>query len=576
MVTPASWLDLPAAEAEQQLVESLASARAAGLLPAQAQALITLGRVRGPQGREADALAAFAEARALTRQLGDATLQAQVDIAQAWHDVDYGHHARALAACRQAAEKARLRGDDLALRQTGFVTASSLVHLGEHDLAVEHFEESRVALLASPGGLSPASLRRRHGRYLTGLAQAWLMRAGLLLEAGGRQAAGDAFVRARQYSEQACESLLDASPRQWAPALFGLQRVLLEAGEIALARQWAQRPVGVPLHEAPPGSLAMAQLVLGQAMVDLRAGDVEPATILRRLQALDGATHPRVVAGDLRLALLRCLFEAHEQAGQYEQALNCQHQWAEQKARLRGRLAAEHGRWTAETLAAWRSEADAVVTTAFRAPLRQAVQRLDAALADAGGAAMAGTSLARARHSVGRAIDIADQYLGVMRAEHLRAEDMQVLDLAALVDDVCEQMAPPAGASVRLVREVERPMRVRGDRVLLMRALANLMSNAFKHAPADSAVHVGLCARGSEVRLSVADRGPGMPLDMRARLFQRFATGAVRKGNGLGLAMVARVARLHGARTVVDSEPGQGTAVALVLARVSEEGGDGG
>jgi signal transduction histidine kinase len=51
------------------------------------------------------------------------------------------------------------------------------------------------------------------------------------------------------------------------------------------------------------------------------------------------------------------------------------------------------------------------------------------------------------------------------------------------------------------------------------------------------------------------------------RLFQRFATGAVRKGNGLGLALVARAARVHRARITVDSEPGRGTAVTLIIAR---------
>jgi two-component system sensor histidine kinase PrrB len=66
-------------------------------------------------------------------------------------------------------------------------------------------------------------------------------------------------------------------------------------------------------------------------------------------------------------------------------------------------------------------------------------------------------------------------------------------------------------------------------------------------------------------RLSVADAGPGLPLDMRARLFQRFATGAVRKGNGLGLAMVARAARVHQARITVDGESGLGTVVTLTL-----------
>lgn len=220
-------------------------------------------------------------------------------------------------------------------------------------------------------------------------------------------------------------------------------------------------------------------------------------------------------------------------------------------------------------MTAWRTEAQAVIRTVVRAPLQQASQELQALAGDARGTAPAGrTGLQRASHSVQRAVDIADQYLGVIRAEHLRPEDLSVLDLAALVDDVCEQMAPPPGTPVRLERELHRPTFVRGDTALLMRALGNLMSNAFKHAPAGTAVTVTLAPVEGGALLSVADRGPGLALDMRARLFQRFSTSAVRKGNGLGLAMVARAARVHGARIEVDSEPGCGTTVRLLLEAV--------
>jgi signal transduction histidine kinase len=565
------WLDLPADEAEQGLNERVARARQADEPQLLAQGLLWLGRVLAPQGRENAAAAALDEAKLLADQLRDDALAAQIGISQAWNDADFGHHARALAACRAVAEKARARGDDLALRQANFVTATTLVHLGEHDLAVEHFEEARVALLAQPGRLTDAEVRHRHGRYMAGLAQAWLMRAGLLQEAGGRQAATDAFERARQASERACEDLVDAVPRLSAPALFGLQRVLLEAGEVDAARGWMQRVASAAPGGAPPDSIAFAQQTLGRAMVDLRASDVDAGSIIQGLEALQSVRHPRVVAGDLRLALLRCLYEACEQDGRYEQALQYQQQWGETKARIRGRVAAEHGQWTTQTLTAWRNEADDVVKTALREPLRRAAQQLHALQGTAAMDPEATTSFARARHSVARAIDIADQYLGVMRAEHLRQEEMQAIDLSTLVEDVCEQTSPPQGASVKLALDIEPRVRVRGDRVLLMRALGNLLSNAFKHAPAETAVRVDLAQLGDEVRLRVSDKGPGMALDMRARLFQRFATGSVRKGNGLGLAMVARVARLHGARIEVDSEPGLGTEISLLL-----EGASGG
>jgi two-component system, OmpR family, sensor kinase len=65
--------------------------------------------------------------------------------------------------------------------------------------------------------------------------------------------------------------------------------------------------------------------------------------------------------------------------------------------------------------------------------------------------------------------------------------------------------------------------------------------------------------------LSVSDQGPGLPLAMRTRLFERYASGRGDGGNGLGLALVARVARLHGARVAVQTQAGQGTTVSLSM-----------
>lgn len=420
-----------------------------------------------------------------------------------------------------------------------------------------------MMLRSAPGALNEGDRRVAMGRYATGQAQAWLMRGGLLLEAGGRDAASEAFARARTLSEQACEVLSDASPRFGQPALFGLVRVLLETGDEVGAKRWMQRVSDAA--RPPAGSLALAHARLSEAMLDLRAGDSDPHRVLNRLADVDRVAHPRVRSGDLQLALLRCRFEAHEQAGQPESALECQRRWSETKSRLRTRVAREHSLWSRGMLAQWRAEADEVVTYALREPLQHAVAALSTVAEVDAGSRVGQSALRRAEHSVKRAIDIADQYLSVMRAEHIRAEDLGLIDLSALVDDVCEQMAPAPGSDVALQRRVEDSVLIQGDDVLLMRALGNLLSNAFKHAPPRSTVAVELVRVPDGARLSVSDAGPGLPLEMRARLFQRFATGAVRKGNGLGLAMVARAARVHQARITVDSELGSGTTVGITL-----------
>jgi signal transduction histidine kinase len=180
--------------------------------------------------------------------------------------------------------------------------------------------------------------------------------------------------------------------------------------------------------------------------------------------------------------------------------------------------------------------------------------------------------LETAIQNIRNSLDIADHHLMMTRAENLSLDVLGVLDLAELTDDVCEQMSGPATAEVHLEREIEFNIPIQGDRKLLMHSLSNLLSNAFKYAPPGSTVRVRLARQpdGLEACLSVIDQGPGLPASMRTRFFQRFAgtVNARPQGSpqGLGLALVARTARLHGARIAVHAIADQGTTVSLFFA----------
>ncbi|HSI56575.1 MAG TPA: HAMP domain-containing sensor histidine kinase [Ideonella sp.] len=559
-----SWdtlLDASPEAALRQVAQAQRAARSAGDGAGDVRARLAEALVRDGDGDPA-AASRFEQAEQQAEALGDALLLVSVRLAQARSLADHGHYAAALARCRLAIDSARALGATAWTRQALHASAVSLSFLGEHELAVETFEESRLLLFAAgrPAQAELAALG-------AGQAQAWLMRGWLLRQAGSEEPALQAFQRALTLAEEACGALVGASAGRCQPALDVLVRALLALDQAAAARQWAQRLLRVSASPRP-GTLAWGMAQLTQARLALQERS-DPAQTLAQLHALEALPHPRVRRGDLRLGLLRCLYETHALAGDPRAALATQQAWAQTQNRWRAALSQQHARWTADTMNALRSDAAEFVTHDLRAPLAVALGELQAVSGQQwGGTSAAVDSLQRAGHGVRRAMDIADKYLIVIRAEHLRSEDLQVFDLAELADDVCEQMAPPAGADVRLEREIEWGVRVRGDRILLMRALANLLSNAFKHAPPGSAVTVRLARQDDGVWLSVADQGAGLPLDMRARLFQRFATGAVRKGNGLGLAMVARVARLHDARIAVDSEPGHGTRVSMVLSPV--------
>lgn len=110
---------------------------------------------------------------------------------------------------------------------------------------------------------------------------------------------------------------------------------------------------------------------------------------------------------------------------------------------------------------------------------------------------------------------------------------------------------------------------VNADPVRLERILANLLGNAFKHAGPDVPVLVSAVPHGDEVRITVADGGPGIdPADL-PRIFERFyqGHGAAREGLGLGLYIARTLVEAHGGHIDVESGPGRGAAFNFTLPR---------
>jgi signal transduction histidine kinase len=110
--------------------------------------------------------------------------------------------------------------------------------------------------------------------------------------------------------------------------------------------------------------------------------------------------------------------------------------------------------------------------------------------------------------------------------------------------------------------------RVAGDAGQLGRLVRNLADNAARHA--SSAVELGVTSADGTVRVTVADDGPGIPPAAQERVFERFtrlddARARDGGGAGLGLAIVAEVARAHGGSVRIDDRPGGGTLVVVDL-----------
>lgn len=112
---------------------------------------------------------------------------------------------------------------------------------------------------------------------------------------------------------------------------------------------------------------------------------------------------------------------------------------------------------------------------------------------------------------------------------------------------------------IHVEQAIEPGLVVRGDAHLLRLAAFNLIDNALKHSPADAAVRVTLAARNAAIEMVVADEGPGVAPDNRARLFRRYARGEEAEPGvgGLGLSVVAWVVERHGGQVrLLDSLSG--------------------
>jgi signal transduction histidine kinase len=132
------------------------------------------------------------------------------------------------------------------------------------------------------------------------------------------------------------------------------------------------------------------------------------------------------------------------------------------------------------------------------------------------------------------------------------------LELAELLAQLGELYGPLADEK-QIELEIEsEPVEVWADRELLARAVANLLENAIRHAPAGGRVRLDLRRSPGGAILEVADSGPGVPAQDREWIFERFTQrDASRSGGGcgLGLPIVRMVARLHGGDVEVGDSP---------------------
>jgi signal transduction histidine kinase len=198
----------------------------------------------------------------------------------------------------------------------------------------------------------------------------------------------------------------------------------------------------------------------------------------------------------------------------------------------------------------------------LRTPLNRLRNRLEETLRHLDPAGREASEIEAAMRETDQIIQTFNALLLIAEADSgVTRGSMSPIDLAPIADDVAELYAPlaeekgvvleirPAGSTV-----------IEGNRSLISQALANLVDNAIKYTPSGGHIVVWPEMTPEGVDLIVADTGPGIPAEERARVVERFVRLEASRnspGTGLGLSLVAAVARLHGARLILeDNGPG--------------------
>ena len=166
----------------------------------------------------------------------------------------------------------------------------------------------------------------------------------------------------------------------------------------------------------------------------------------------------------------------------------------------------------------------------------------------------------------------------VMDAASIDADEITYrfapVDLRDVVQDAIElalQAEPHRRFDVELGEE---PVIVEADASRLRQVLTNLLDNASKSSPVDAPVTVALTPGPQSVTVSVHDRGAGIAVDERERVFEKFTRGrqGVTRGSGLGLYIARRIVTAHGGRIWVEDTEGPGASVAFSIpVRVAAE-----
>jgi heavy metal sensor kinase len=204
----------------------------------------------------------------------------------------------------------------------------------------------------------------------------------------------------------------------------------------------------------------------------------------------------------------------------------------------------------------------------LRTPLALLRTELELALRHAVSREELRTAIRSSSLEVDRLTQLAEDLLLIARSDRGKlALKLETLDAAELLSTVATRFQWRADEARRsLTRETESGAQIRGDRLRLEQALANLVDNALRHG--EGRIRLAATASNGGVELHVQDEGRGFPAQFLDSAFERFARpqrGREGAGSGLGLSIVRAIVEAHGGEAHAANSPDGGADVWLVL-----------
>jgi len=198
----------------------------------------------------------------------------------------------------------------------------------------------------------------------------------------------------------------------------------------------------------------------------------------------------------------------------------------------------------------------------LRSPLNRIINRLDAGLRAIDGENPARKLLEK---NIVDMQELVGTFNSILKISELEANtefrSFEECDLQRIIANLLELYEPYAAEKDTVIENnIHAPLMIYGEKNLLTQAFANLIDNALKFAPKDGKITISAVYESGHTDIIISDNGPGIPQEYRDKVFEKFfrlEQSRNTRGNGLGLSLVAAIARIHNAAIALeDNHPG--------------------